>query len=247
MQGFKGDKFMDRLTTEEIKKLYRKNREGDLEARKELIKYNIPLVRALAGKYAFKAGDYDDLFQEGCLGLLKALQKYDPDKGVKFSTYAVPFILGDMRTYLRKNSSPLKVSRSNYALYKQVIKTQEIMAQELGRRPRLEEIAAKIGCEKEEIVWLMELQHTPLSLQDENADEIVAILGRRDFSFDQTADNLFLKEIINDLPFRERQIIVLRYFLDKSQKEVAKVLNLSQSYISRIERKVLQDFKREVD
>lgn len=231
---------------QEMKELYRKNKEGDTEARDKLVSYNLPLVRAMAGRYAFKAGDYDDLYQEGCLGLLKALEKYDPEKGAKFSTYAVPFILGEIRSYLRKSSHPAKVSRSNYDLYIRLLKNQEQLEQELKRKPRLDELAVKMECEKEEIVWLMELQSPPLSLQEKGVGDLTAIAcGEEGFPEEQIADHLYLEKKINNLPSRERQIIVLRYFLEKSQEEVAKILNLSQSYLSRLERKILQEFKKD--
>ena len=107
--------------------------------------------------------DFDDLFQEGCLGLLKALQKFDPERGTAFSTYAAFFILGEIRSYLRKNGHLTKVSRSYYEHYIQLLKTQNNMEQELKRAPRLEELAERMGLVKEEIVWLMELQYPPVS------------------------------------------------------------------------------------
>ena len=138
-------------------KLFLRNKNGDLQARDELFSLNLPLVHSMVNRVSQGREDFDDLFQEGCLGLLKALQGFDPEKGTAFSTYAAFFILGEMRAYLRKNGHLAKVSRSYYQHYTQLLKTQKKMEQELQRAPRLEELAERMGMEREEIVWLMEL------------------------------------------------------------------------------------------
>ncbi len=224
--------------------LFRKNKKGDLKARDELFSLNLPLVVALVKRVSRGREDFDDLFQEGALGLLKALQKYDPERGTRFSTYAVPFIMGEMRSYLRKNGHLTKISRSYYEHYIQLLKIQTRMEQELNRPPRLDELAEKMGLEREEIICLLEMQHPPASLHDNSLQLKHPELEEDKFLAAKDIDTtLYLKEQLNNLPFRERQVIVLRYILGKSQAEVARILGLSQSHISRLEREILQKLK----
>ncbi len=221
-------------------KLFLRNKNGDLQARDELFSLNLPLVHSMVNRVSQGREDFDDLFQEGCLGLLKALQGFDPEKGTAFSTYAAFFILGEMRAYLRKNGHLAKVSRSYYQHYTQLLKTQKKMEQELQRAPRLEELAERMGMEREEIVWLMELQHPPVQLDEESLGQSYQELEEETILTTKDIDStLFLKEQLTSLPQRERQIIVFRYILGKSQAEVAQILHLSQSHISRLERETL--------
>ncbi len=224
--------------------LFRKNKKGDLKARDELFSLNLPLVMAMVKRVSRGREDFDDLFQEGCLGLLKALQRFDPERETRFSTYAVPFIMGEMRSYLRKNGHLTKVSRSYYEHYIQLQKNQTKMEQELGRPPHLDELAEKMELEREEIVWLLEMQYLPASLHEESVRLRHPELQEDKIITAKDMDNtLFLKEQLTKLSSQERQVIVFRYILGKSQTEVAQILNLSQSYISRLERKVLLKLK----
>lgn len=225
---------MPEYTEEQLRELYLKNKQGDPEAREKVVNYHLPLVHALCRRYPLDIIEYDDIFQEGCLGLLKALNNYDPDRETKFSTYAVPFILGEIKSFLRRNGHLFKVSRSYHNHYLQLLQNRDELQQKLKHRPRLEELAEKMGLPKEEIVWLMELQHPVMPLQEEGS-----VPGDTDSFFDR----IFLKEKLNLLPPRERQIIVLRYFMEKSQEEVAKMLGISQSHVSRLERQVIRQLK----
>lgn len=224
--------------------MFHKNKKGDLEARDELFSQNLPLVYSMVKKVYRGREDFDDLFQEGCLGLLKALQGFDPDRGTTFSTYAAFFILGEIRSYLRENGLLVKVSRSHYDHFTQLLKTQNKMEQELGRSPRLEELAGRMGLEREEIVWLMELQHPPVSLDGgpDGANQ-PGLESDRVLTTNDIDSALFLKEQLANLSHRERQVIVLRHILGKTQAEVAETLHLSQSYVSRLERGVLAKLK----
>jgi len=227
---------MERIDEKELKKLYQKNYRGDPEARNRLVSINLPLVYALARRFPADRTEFDDIVQEGCIGLIKALHKYDPWKGTKFSTYAVPYILGEIRAFLRHNGHLLKVSRSDYEHYRQLLRNIKEMEQKLGRSPRVEEIAESSGLSKEEIVSLLELQHAVLSTPENAAG-----------SFSEQADTPFLlKQSINSLPPRERQIVILRYFLAKSQQEAARVLNISQAHVSRLERALLKKLKEQL-
>lgn len=224
--------------------LFRKNKNGDLQARDELFSLNLPLVHAMIKRVSRGRDDYDDLFQEGCLGLLKALQNFDPDRGTRFSTYAVPFIMGEIRSYLRKSGSLTKISRSYYEHYIQLLKNQRKMEQELQRAPRMEELAEKMGMEREEIAWLMELQYPPASLQEKSVQLEHPELGEdKILNWEDIDSTLFLKEQLINLPYRERQVIVFRHILGKTQAETAQILHLSQSHISRLEREILAKLK----
>jgi RNA polymerase sporulation-specific sigma factor len=235
---------MPELTEKELRELYLKNKQGDPEAREKAVNYNLPLVHAICKRfYPLEIVDYDDLFQEGCIGLLKALTKYDPEKGTKFSTYAVPFILGEIRSCLRRNGHLLKVSRSYYEHYCRLLKSKEELVQELKRQPRLEELAEKTGLSGEEVVWLMELQNPVGLLQEKGSNETCSEEENNIINTEKFFDNLIVREKINSLPSRERQIIVLRYVLEKSQEEVARILGLSQSHVSRLERQAIKFLK----
>ncbi len=225
---------------EKLNELYSRNKQGDLEAREELFSRNIPLVHALVRRFKIqKKVEYDDLFQEGCIGLFKALSNFNPERGVKFSSYAAPFILGEMRAFLRRSGHHLKLSRSYHEQYYHIKNCYSRLEQTLKRQPRLEEIAQEMEMSREEIAWIMELQSPPMPLSEaglyngENCMEM----------FDDKINAINIQESINSLPPRERQIIVLRYFMGKSQEDTAKALSLSQSHVSKLEKKILHKLK----
>lgn len=225
---------------DDLDKLYRKNKEGDLEAREKLVDLNLPLVHAICRRYPAEITEYDDIFQEGCIGLLKSLTYYDPDRGTKLSTYAVPYILGEIKSFLRRNGHLLKVSRSYHEQYYQMIKSRDDLQQELKRHPRLEELAERLKLPKEEITWLMELQYPVLSLNENNKE---ALEEKKFLDTEIIFNKIILQEKLNSLLPRERQVIVLRFFMEKSQDEVAQILGISQSHVSRLERQVLKGLK----
>ena len=224
--------------------LFKSFKKGDPEARDKLIIENMPLVRHVANRFARDVSDTDDLFQEGCIGLLKALENYDSERGTKFSTYAVPYILGEIRAFLRRSGHHLKVSRSFHEHRSQLQRKITDLEQKLGRKPRLEELVKELEIPKEEIVWLLELKQPVVPLDDEGIGESKAT-GAEDFVTDNYLQGLILIEKVKNLPQRERQIIVLRYFLEKTQEQTASLLGISQVHVSRIERKVLQQMKDE--
>ncbi len=235
---------MASFSERELAELYNKNKQGDKQAREKLVFHNLPLVHAICRRYPPETVEYDDIFQEGCIGLLQALQGYDPGKGAKFSTYAVPFILGMIRSYLRRNGHLLKVPRSYHAHFCQLLEERNNLEQALQRQPRLEEISKKTGLSKEEIVWLLDLQYPVLPLiAVDNATGGFTGAESRTFEEEKYFDTLILQESLNILPRREKQVIVLRYLLEKSQVEVAQILGLSQKHISRLEKKALNMLK----
>lgn len=223
--------------------LFKRLKKGDPEARDKLILENLPLVRHVAGRFTRDFSDIDDLFQEGCIGLLKAVENYDLEHGTKFSTYAVPFILGEMRSFLRRSGHLLKVSRSFHEHRLHFQRKVTHLEQKLGRNPHLEELVKELEIPKEEIVWLLELNQPVIPL--DATGSIIENTGTEDFATDTYLQGLMLVERVNNLPQRERQIIVLRYFLEKTQEETASLLGISQVHVSRIERKVLRQIKDE--
>lgn len=234
---------MPEITEKELQDLYLKTRQGDPEAREKAVSYNLPLVHAICKRfYPLEILDYDDLFQEGCIGLLKALTGYDPERGTKFSTYAVPFILGEIKACLRRNGHLVKLSRSYYEHYRHLLNSREELAQELKRQPRLEELAVKTGLPVEEIVWLIDLQNPAISLQEKGHAETLPEAQHGDINT-EIIDKITVHEKLSLLPPRERQIIVLRYIVQKSQEEVARILGLSQSHVSRLERQAIKLLK----
>lgn len=233
---------MPGYSEKELDELYRKNKEGNLEARGKLVNFNLPLVHAICRRYPAEITEYDDIFQEGCIGLLKSLNYYDPDRGTKFSTYAVPYILGEIKSFLRRNGHLLKVSRSYHEQYYQMIKNRDDLQQELKRHPRLEELAEKLNLPKEEVTWLMELQYPVLSL-NENTGRVLELDEENSFDTESIFNKMILQEKLNSLSPRERQVIVLRFFMEKNQEEVAQILGISQSHVSRLERQILKGLK----
>lgn len=227
--------------------LFASLKEGNQEAKQQLVLHNLPLVKHVASRYNRQDIDADDLFQEGCIGLLKAVENFDPDRGTKFATYAVPYILGEIRSYLRRSGNMLKVSRSFYEHCRQLHGKIEQLEQKLARNPHLGELVKELEIPKEEIIWLLEFKSPVVPL-----DEKGFSIGTGDFTAvgevatETHLQKLSLAEKIKSLPPRERQIIVLRYIMEKTQEETAAILGISQTHVSRMERKMLQQIKDDI-
>lgn len=237
------------LSHEETLELIKKVQEGDELAKEVLISSNLGLVRSVVGKFTNIGYERDDLFQLGSIGLIKAIYKFDSSYNVKFSTYAVPMILGEIKRYLRDDGM-VKVSRSLKQLVVKVKMQGEVLSKTLGREPTIEEIAAEIGVEKEDVVMAIESNFSVEYLQgvihEEEGSPIclidkISLKGENEE--EKVVDNILLKEVLGKLEKRERQIIMLRYFEDKTQSEIGELLNISQVQVSRIEKKVLGKLK----
>ena len=238
------------LSHEETLELIEKvQKENDEEAKEILIKNNLGLVRSVISKFSNIGYERDDLFQLGSIGLIKSIYKFDSKFNVKFSTYAVPMILGEIKRYLRDDGM-VKVSRS---LKQTAIKAKsqtEILTKKLGREPTIDEIAHELDIEKEDLVMAMEanfsVEYLHGVIHEEEGSPIclidkISLKGESEE--EKVIDNLLLKQILNKLEKRERQIIVHRYFEDKTQSEIGDILNISQVQVSRIEKKVLSKLK----
>ncbi len=219
---------------------------GDEQAKNILVKQNQPLIKSLLKRYLGKGVEYDDLFQLGCLGFVKAINKFDPQYQVKFTTYATPLIIGEIKRFLRDDGA-VKVSRSVKTLYVKIKKYLLLKSGET-ESPTVEQIASEFGVTKEEVIFAMEASHLPLPLfatnvNDDN-DESVCLADKIVASDDSAfLDHLMIKNMLARLPIRERQVILLRYYRNATQSEVARRLHLSQVQVSRIEQKVLQSMK----
>ncbi len=219
---------------------------GDEQAKNILVKQNQPLIKSLLKRYLGKGVEYDDLFQLGCLGFVKAINKFDPQYQVKFTTYATPLIIGEIKRFLRDDGA-VKVSRSVKTLYVKIKKYVLLKSGET-EPPTVEQIASEFGVTKEEVIFAMEASHLPLPLfatnvNDDN-DESVCLADKIVASDDSAfLDHLMIKNMLARLPIRERQVILLRYYRNATQSEVARRLHLSQVQVSRIEQKVLQSMK----
>lgn len=241
------------LSHEETLELIQKVQNGDEEAKALLISSNLGLVRSVIGKFSNIGYERDDLFQLGSIGLIKAIYKFDSSYNVKFSTYAVPMILGEIKRYLRDDGM-VKVSRSLKQLAVKIKMQGEMLSKKLGREPTIEELAQQIGVEKEEIVMAIESNFSVEYLQGVIHEEegspihlIDKISQKGETEEEKVVDNILLKEVLGKLDKRERQIIMLRYFEDKTQSEIGELLNISQVQVSRIEKKVLYKLKTYIE
>ncbi len=220
---------------------------GDNLAKEQLIEHNVSLVKCIVKRYLGKGVDYDDLFQIACMGFLKAIAGFDERFGVKFSTYAVPMIAGEIKRFMRDDGT-LKVSRSMKQTAKNINLFIEEYVAKSGKQPTVGEIAAQFSLDEAETVFIMGSSKMPLSLQsgseykDGKERELIETLATRDET-DEMLDKMLLKGAIEALPERERKIIVLRYFRDMTQSEVAKTIGVSQVQVSRIENKIIQEFR----
>ncbi|AIF51522.1 SigF/SigG family RNA polymerase sporulation sigma factor [Pelosinus sp. UFO1] len=233
------------LEDKEIKALLIKAQNGDQIAKEYILENNINLVRSVVHRFTNRGYEWDDLFQLGCIGLVKAIERFDTTFSVKFSTYAVPMIIGEIRRFMR-DDNPVKVSRPIKELAYKVHRTQERLQGLLGREPTIAEIAKDLSLVPQEIVAALEANQSPVSLYasvfHDSGDPILLLdqLKYCDGQDNAYFENLALKEILLRLPEKERVVIQLRFFADKTQAEVAEIIGLSQVQISRIEKYALK-------
>lgn len=232
-------------------KLIKQCQNGDKIALNKLIENNLPLVSAISKKFLNRGYEYDDIFQIGCIGLVKAVNNFDDKFNVKFSTYAVPMILGEIKRFLRDDGI-IKVSRSVKNTAKKLHYARETLTKNLNRDPTIEELAKFSGISVEEIVFATEssnsLQYLYDVIHQDDGSPVMLIdkLSETAEEDVEIVDKLALKETLNNLDKKSRQIILLRYFKDKTQIQVAKMLGISQVQVSRIEKKVLKLMKEKL-
>ena len=237
------------LKNDETMKLLIKAKSGNKNARDELVAGNLKLVLAVLQKFTGRGESSDDLFQIGCIGLIKAIDNFDPIHGVRFSTYAVPMIIGELRRYLRDNSS-VRVSRSmRDNAYKALTAKEEFIAKN-QREPTPDEIAKMLGLKREDVVFALDAIADPVSLYDpiyqDGGDTICVMDQIRDNTStdDNWIEQISIKQAVTDLDDREKRILALRFYDGKTQTEVAKEIGISQAQVSRLEKGVLDKVKK---
>ena len=236
------------LTEEEKKTLFDRIQKGDTDAREKFIKGNLRLVLSIIQRFSNTGENIDDLFQIGCIGLMKSIDHFDVTMNVKFSTYAVPMIIGEVRRYLRDNNS-IRVSRSVRDTAYKAIYAKEAMMKESEKEPTIEEVAQKLGIKAENIVLALDAIQNPVSLYEpvygDGTDtlHIMDQISDKKNKEDSWIEKISLKAAIDHLSDREHKIIKLRYFEGKTQMEVAEEICISQAQVSRLEKKALSSMK----
>ena len=239
------------LTSEEKETLFERIKSGDTQARELYIKGNLRLVLSVIKRFSASNENVDDLFQIGCIGLMKAIDNFDTELGVKFSTYAVPMILGEIRRYLRDNTS-IRVSRSlRDTAYKAIYARENYVKKNL-REPTIHEIAEEIGIAKEDIVFAMDAIQSPMSLYDpvytEGGDTLYVMdqISDKKNKEENWVESIALAESMKCLNEREKHIVELRFFEGRTQMEVANEIGISQAQVSRLEKSALRTMRQDL-
>ena len=236
------------LKSSETMELLRRSKAGDRQAREELIEGNLRLVLSVIQRFAGRGESVDDLFQVGCVGLIKAIDNFDITQNVKFSTYAVPMILGEVRRYLRDNNS-IRVSRSLRDTAYKALYAREQLTRRHSKEPSLMEISQEIGISGEDITYALDAIQTPVSLYEpvytDGGDPLYVMdqISDKKNLEENWVEDLSLVEAMKRLPDRERRIIDMRFFEGKTQTEVAKEIHISQAQVSRLEKSALKSMR----
>ncbi len=236
--------------SEKLELLKRIRENGDEQAREQLVNGNLRLVLSVVQKFTNRGENLDDLFQVGCIGLIKAIDNFDMGHNVRFSTYAVPMIIGEIRRYLRDNNS-IRVSRSLRDTAYRAMQVKERLVGENMKEPTVDEIAKEMGLKKSEVVLALEAIVEPLSLYEpaysDGGDTIFVMDQVGDRTGDKDwLDEISLKEAIKNLNEREKKILSLRFFVGRTQMEVAQEIGISQAQVSRLEKSALNRIKKQI-
>ena len=229
--------------------LIKKSHDGDKAAREQLVEENVGLVWCVVKRFYGRGTDAEDLFQIGSIGLLKAIDKFDLSYDVKFSTYAVPMISGEIKRFLRDDGM-IKVSRSLKELAYKSVQAREKLMDRLGREPTLEELADETGAEKEELVQAMEAGgegeslYRPIHQKEGSEIRLLDRIEEREQREERILDTMVLKQLLETLDAKERQLIYLRYFADRTQSDVGKIMGISQVQVSRMEKRIIEELRR---
>ncbi len=235
------------LEHEETMRLIVLAQKGDEEAKSCLVKENTPLLKSIIRRYTGKGVEYDDLFQISGIGLLKAIKNFSLQYGVRFSTYAVPMIIGEIKRFMRDDGY-IKVSRSTKSQANKINQFIEAHRKNNSDDPTIEDIAKEFGLEQAEVVFVMDSVKMPLSLYDKsgNDEKSLNLIDKLaiDNKDDDLLDRVILRSVLNELTARERKIILLRYFRDMTQGEIANQLGVSQVQVSRLENKIIEKIRK---
>ncbi|MBQ1804293.1 MAG: RNA polymerase sporulation sigma factor SigG [Oscillospiraceae bacterium] len=239
------------LSSEEMEQLFRRCRAGEEEAREKLVEGNLRLVLSVIQRFASRGENADDLFQVGCVGLIKAVDNFDVTQNVKFSTYGVPMIIGEIRRYLRDNSA-IRVSRSMRDTAYRVLQAKEKLQRQSQREPTVEQIAQELDIPREEVVLAMDAVVDPVSLFEpvysDSGDAVCVMDQVRDTknTDEDWLEHIALKEAMSHLSEREQHILALRFCDGKTQMEVSAEIGISQAQVSRLEKSAIQCIKKEL-
>lgn len=238
------------LDSEKIRQLVKEAQQGDEEAKNALVAENSPLIKSIIKRFIGKGLEYDDLYQLGCLGFVKAIKNFNSDFGVKFSTYVVPMVIGEIKRFMRDDGA-IKVSRAIKTLNIRIKKFVDNYFAENKKQPTIEQIAKNFGVEEGDVVMAMDSARMPVSLYmpfEDGEDASITIVDRLETQpeGETLTDTLSLHEMITSLAPRDRKIILMRYFYDKTQSEIANELHISQVQVSRLENKILDGLKKKL-
>jgi len=237
------------LKNAEMEELLRQTKVGNMEAREKLIAGNLRLVLSVIQKFSNRGENVDDLFQVGCIGLIKAIDNFNPDLGVRFSTYGVPMILGEIRRYLRDNSA-VRVSRSMRDTAYKILQAKEQYMAEHQKEPTIDEIAKALDIKREEVVFALDAIIDPVSLYEpvySDGGDTICVMDQvcdQKNTDDRWLEHIALKEAISKLSDRERHILNLRFFEGKTQMEVSEEVGISQAQVSRLEKNAITQIRK---
>lgn len=234
------------LTHTDTLELIKKAQAGDMQAREKLVTSNIALVKSLVRRYMNRGVEYDDLLQIGSLGLIKAVLGFKTEYGSRFSTYAVPLILGELKRYMRDDGM-IKVSRSVKEIYIKIKNEREKLCRDLGREPGVKDIAASLNISEDEVLTALESARSPISLEqplsdNSDSDTIMEHIPGKENEV-EIIDLMMLKQYLGELEGNERKVILLRYFKNMTQSRIAEMMGISQVQVSRIESRVLKKLR----
>nr|WP_122011843.1 RNA polymerase sporulation sigma factor SigG [Maliibacterium massiliense] len=239
------------LKADEMRALFASMQAGDPDARQQIIEGNLRLVLSIIQRFNNRGENPDDLFQIGCVGLIKAIDNFDTTLGVRFSTYAVPMIIGEIRRYLRDNNA-IRVSRSLRDIAYKALSAREELSKAQGGEPNIEDVAKKLGLAREEVTYALDAIQEPLSLfepiyHDGNDAIYVMDQVRDDKEREETwLEGISLREAMKKLGAREKKILYMRFYQGRTQMEVAKEIGISQAQVSRLEKTALHQMRRHV-
>ena len=237
------------LKNDEMVELIHRTKQGDMAAREQLIEGNLRLVLSVIQKFLGRGENMDDLFQVGCIGLMKAIDNFDVEQGVRFSTYGVPMIVGEIRRYLRDNSA-IRVSRSMRDTAYRVLQAREKLMRESQREPTVEQIAKELDIPREEVVFAMDAIVDPVSLYEpvysDSGDTLCVMdqVSDRASTDENWIEQIALKDAVDRLGEREKKILAMRFYQGKTQMEVSNEIGISQAQVSRLEKSAISSIKK---
>ncbi len=238
------------LPSEDTLALIKLAQSGDEEAKQKLIEENSPLVKSVIKRFKGKGIEYDDLYQLGCVGFLKAIKNFNVDYNVKFSTYVVPMVIGEIKRFMRDDGE-IKVSRAIKSLNLKITKFVESFIKEHMRKPTTKEIANEFKIDESEVIFTMDSAKMPISMfatfdDDSNSGQYLIDKFMQTGENEVLIDKISLKEALSSLDERDKKIVLLRFFRDKTQSEIATVLNISQVQVSRLECKIIEKMREKL-